>query len=182
MNVDWNNVLVQLPWWIVGSLVLLVILRGLFKEARRFLVRIALFLIVLAILLSLIPNIKFGGPGNDGGPGGGAGKNDGGSGNGETSGKKASLVVRVNQLPSKTYEVRLEPDGKPSQSPVAMKNSPEFRRKLVRLLGEVRQSDGPRPTPVRLVFPPSMSSHQVAYRVLEDILISGQCVIVSRDR
>ena len=195
MTVNLNNVLLQFGWWLGASLVIFLILRGPLKDARRLLVRLALLLIMLAILLSLIPNIEFGGPGKGEGPGGKPRGKDGSDIVAPTSDKETSLVVEVcRQLSSNAYEVWLKPSNRSGEASdvqmpkpdggthriVAMNDSPEFRRELVRLLGEVRRSDDLRPTTVRLVLPASLSS--VAYVVLEDILISGQCVIVSRNR
>jgi len=180
MSLDWNNALPQVVIW---AIILLWFMRKYAKKfIRRFRVgRVVLLIILIAILLGLIPNLQFGGPGNGGGDGGDGGDNAAGGGSpaaGRGSSTSVDLHVRVMKVTGDRYQLWLEPNSGLSFGPIEMNENRGLQQGVIKAVQSVRDLNGLRElVRCRLTCPPPMRSG-IGRTALEDVLRSAGCLIV----
>jgi hypothetical protein len=188
MNMPWKTILIQFAVWVAALYVLVwlvsKIARRITKVRLRFraVANILALLLLLAFLLALIFNIRFGGPGPDGGGGGGQpGANSGHGPAGADATPLASVVLRIEQSTPGNLDLWLEPQNLQRQGPMQVNGSPEFRRALGAALDRVQEElDAQGPIHVKIVLPAALET-DVARNVLEDMLRSHGLAVAGVD-
>ena len=142
----WRTILGQTVVWCLAGMLLLFVVSKMYKQLWKrmtsMLSRVIILVLFVAVLLAIIPKLSFGPGGGGGGkkPGDGEDNASALAGQGSHTGSPAAVDVNVYGDGKGGYVVCVQPQGKPSHSPIPLSNKPAFRRRLCAELAKLRKS------------------------------------------